>query len=258
MFDHRHSNIADWITHALNNLNTEDLIYMAAIAYGIWFARNQMIFESTEMDDDKVINNATKCIQEFQRATQIPSSESINTNYDTSSNHRPRLRPTTNKHWSRPNEGTIKVNCDANLSREGRWGLGAIFRDSDGEILAAATWELPGTDDATLAEACALYKVVSLAYECCFMDVSFESDNSSIVLMLNEDRIPRNYVGNFIRGINCNREYFRNCSFKHIGREANKAAHGLALLAHDEPNRVWLEETPPQIVSILLRDLIHQ
>jgi hypothetical protein len=32
----------------------------------------------------------------------------------------------------------------------------------------------------------------------------------------------------------------------------------LALLAHDEPNRVWLEETPPQIVSILLRDLIHQ
>jgi hypothetical protein len=127
MFDHRHSNITDWITHALNNLNTEDLIYMAAIAYGIWFARNQMIFESTEMDDDKVINNATKCIQEFQRATQIPSSESINTNYDTSSNHRPRLRPTTNKHWSRPNEGTIKVNCDANLSREGRWGLGAFF-----------------------------------------------------------------------------------------------------------------------------------
>jgi hypothetical protein len=134
-FDHRHTNFSDWIIHALNNLNTEDLIYMAAIAYGIWFTRNQMIFESTDVEDDYVINHATKSIQEFQRATQIPSSDSHNTNHDTFSNHRSRLRSTTNKQWNRPNEGTIKVNCDANLSREGRWGLGATYRDSDGELL---------------------------------------------------------------------------------------------------------------------------
>jgi hypothetical protein len=203
LFDHRHINISDWIIYALNNLNAEDLIYMAAIAYGIWYAHNQKKFESKDMEDDRVINSATKSIQEYQSAIQTTIIESHNTNHDSTSNHRVRLRATTNKQWNRPNEGTIKMNCDANLSREGQWGLGATFRDSAGELLAAATWETPGAEDSTFAEACALYKAVRLAQECCFMDVIFECDNSTIVHLLHEDRNPRNYVGNFIRGINC-------------------------------------------------------
>jgi hypothetical protein len=94
--------------------------------------------------------------------------------------------------------------------REGWWGLGAICRDSTGELLAAATWETPGADDPTLAEACALYEAVRLAQDCCFRDVTFECDNSKIVHLLNDNRNPKTYVGNFIRGINCNRGYFRN------------------------------------------------
>jgi hypothetical protein len=31
----------------------------------------------------------------------------------------------------------------------------------------------------------------------------------------------------------------------------------MAFLAHDEPNRVWIDNTPPHIVSVLLRDLFH-
>jgi hypothetical protein len=120
VFDHRHINISDWIIYALINLNTEDLIYLAAITYGIWYARNQKIFESTDMEVDRVINSATKSIQEYQYAVQTTTIDSHNTNHDSSSNQRSRLCSTTNKQWNRPNEGTIKVNCDANLSREGR------------------------------------------------------------------------------------------------------------------------------------------
>jgi hypothetical protein len=40
LFDHIHINISEWIIYALNNLNEEDLIYMVAIVYGIWYARN--------------------------------------------------------------------------------------------------------------------------------------------------------------------------------------------------------------------------
>jgi hypothetical protein len=109
-----------------------------------------------------------------------------------------------------------------------------------------------------LAEACALYKAVRFAQECCFLDVIFESDNSTIIQLLHEGRNPRNYVGDFIRGIICNKGFFRSCTFRHIGRVANKAAHCLALMAHDEPNRVWIEETPTQLVSVLFRDLSHQ
>jgi hypothetical protein len=40
-FNNSHINISNWIIYALNHLNSEDLIYMAAITYGIWYARNQ-------------------------------------------------------------------------------------------------------------------------------------------------------------------------------------------------------------------------
>ncbi|MCI41031.1 hypothetical protein A2U01_0062264, partial [Trifolium medium] len=66
------------------------------------------------------------------------------------------------------------------------WGLGAVCRDSDGELVAAATWEIPGCSDPDLAEACALYNAVILARDCCSRDVEFESDNSSIIALVKE------------------------------------------------------------------------
>jgi hypothetical protein len=68
-FDQSHFNISDWFIYALNNFKEEDLIYMAAITYGIWFVRNLKIFEDTDMVEDQVINNAAKSIQEYQLAT---------------------------------------------------------------------------------------------------------------------------------------------------------------------------------------------
>jgi hypothetical protein len=69
--------------------------------------------------------------------------------------------------------------------------------------------------------------------------------------------IPRSYVGKIITGIKCSIQSFRSCRFSHVKRNANKAAHAMGLLAHDEPNKIWLEDTPPQLVTILFQDLLH-
>jgi hypothetical protein len=117
---------------------------------------------------------------------------------------------------------------------------------------------MSGADDPTIAEVVALYNAILFAKECCFRNVLFESDCSQIIDLVNKEGYrPRSYVGKIIRGINCNRSDFRACQFKHIKREANRAAHNLALLAHEEPNKVWLEETPPSIVATLIQDIIH-
>jgi hypothetical protein len=83
--------------------------------------------------------------------------------------------------------------------------------------------------------------------------ITQESSPSSIA----KDVAPKTNVGNIIRGIHCNKNEFRRCSFHHINREANQAAHKLAGLAHEEPNKVWIEEDPPQIISILISDMFH-
>jgi hypothetical protein len=150
----------------------------------------------------------------------------------------------------------IKANSDANLSIEGWWGLGAIFHDDSGEILASATWRVPGFYDPSTAEACALYHTMLMATECCFNNVAFEVDCSVVCDGVNDvSSKPRSYLGNFIRGIQAIRGCFQHTTFSQIGRQANNVAHELALLAHSVPNCVWMEDTHPSIMPFVLKDL---
>jgi ribonuclease HI len=123
--------------------------------------------------------------------------------------------------------------------------LGASYRDSNGVLVAAATWDTPGPDDPPLAEATAIYKAIHLALECCFREIIVESDNRFVVSLINSEKeCPRHYVGTLVWGIKCNRHRFRQVSFRHVNRNTNRAAHLLATMAHLEPNRVWLKDTP--------------
>jgi hypothetical protein len=150
------------------------------------------------------------------------------------------------------------VNSDANLANPDRWGLGATFRDSDGELVAAATWKVPGANEPLLAESFAIYKAMTMAIDCCFQEVEFESDNKRLVQLINlGENNPNSYMGNIVWGINCIKRSFRSCIVRHITRQANKASHCMAQLAHSEPNKIWIEETPSQLVNVLIWDLIH-
>jgi len=68
---------------------------------------------------------------------------------------------------------------NANLNCKGKWGIGAVHRDSQGEVLAAATWLVMGYDDSEVAEAFAWYRSVKLAINRSFQKVVFESVQDS-------------------------------------------------------------------------------
>jgi hypothetical protein len=257
-FDQSHQSFSDWVIYAINSLKEEDLSYLAAITYGIWFARNQWVFNQMTIAESEVINKANTSLQDYIRATTRDIQQQSNNRGRSTSNQHQSGQTTRNRSWKKPEIGTIKINSDANLARAGRWGFGAICRDSTGALIAAATWEKPGADDPTLAEAFALYNAIHLAIDCGFLDVQFENDNAYVISLINKaDSNPKSYVGNAIRGIRSARGYFRNCSFNHINREANRVAHLLATMAHDELNNLWIDEIPPQLVTPLIRDLIH-
>jgi hypothetical protein len=232
----------------MNSLKEEDLNYIADITYGIWFARNQHTFNQRNIEDSEVINKANTSIQDYIIATTSEQHHSSIPNTRNTNRQQHPNTTTQNKTWRKPDAGIIKINSDANLAQTGRWGLGVTCRDSDGVLIAAATWEMPGPDDPTLAEVYALYNAIHLALDCCFRDVLFESDSAKVISLINNaEENPRNYIGNMINGICSNRSSFRKCSFHHISREANRVAHILAGLTHEEPNKVWIEEDPPQL-----------
>jgi hypothetical protein len=144
------------------------------------------------------------------------------------------------------------------MAVNGRWGIGATFRDCDGELIAAATWDVPGADNPTLVEAYTMYLDMTMAVDCCFQEVEFECDNVEVVTLVESVECnPKSYLGNIVWGIRCIKSPFRSCYVRHINRQANSASHCMASLAHIEPNKVWIEETPPQLVNVLIRDLIY-
>jgi hypothetical protein len=231
-FNSNHRNFIEWLFYCLDTLKEEEICYIAALTYGIWLARNKMVFENLDLEDSFVINMAMTTIQDYQKANMQNkdySEHRSNNNHDSTRRATNHSNHQLNQKWKKPSTGIIKANCDANLSIDGSWGLGAIFRDEEGQVMASATWVRSGFNDAATAEACALYFTTRLAAECCFIAVEFESDCLNVVKVVNSPLpSPRNYFGNLIRGIHQNLDRFRQCSFKFIDRKANRAAHKLA------------------------------
>jgi hypothetical protein len=205
------------------------------------------VFEDRDIEEWDTIAKANQSLKDYHQATNREGPRQPNNRMQRSNNPHQRTANSTRGHrWSKPEEGTIKINCDANLTRLDRWGLGTICRDSNGELVAAATWDMDGANEPALAEAVALYNAALLALDCCFRDVIFKSDCLKVVDLVNrEGLVPRSYLGKIVQGIKRSIRGFRTCRVRHIRREANKPAHALACLALEEPNKVWLEDTPP-------------
>jgi hypothetical protein len=75
----------DWLIYSTSNLNEEDLSYVAAICYGLWYARNQQVFEHRHIEEYETISKAQISIQEF-KLTQLSSHNNTVGNNDNQAN----------------------------------------------------------------------------------------------------------------------------------------------------------------------------
>jgi hypothetical protein len=131
-FTSNHINFIDWLFYCFTTLKDKDLCYLVSVTYGIWFARNLLIFENHDLEDSMTLEKAYTTIMDYQKANHDePSYTCSNTHYRAnpmSNNQRTRTQRAIHK-WKKPLQGEIKGKCDANLNVDGVWGIGAIFRD---------------------------------------------------------------------------------------------------------------------------------
>jgi hypothetical protein len=142
-FTSNHSNFLDWLFYCISNLKEKDLVSIAAIIYGLWWARNKLVFDNYVMDEKTIIKHAYSSVRDYQPMNKQERLNPPNINQRSSNNNTRNYRNNQHIKWRKPSSGVIKANSDANLSIDGWWGLGAIFRDESGEILASATWRVP-------------------------------------------------------------------------------------------------------------------
>lgn len=106
-------------------------------------------------------------------------------------------------------------------------------------------------------EAVAVRYGVLFALEIGFPDVVIESDSANTIRALQKKEVSFSPSGSILEDILQLLNLFRSCSFTHVRRVGNTAAHYLAKFAATvETELVWVEECPSWLENIVLNDVL--
>nr|XP_023912601.1 uncharacterized protein LOC112024185 [Quercus suber] len=217
-----------------------DLELFFAVAWSIWWNRNQEIHEDSGSPPIQAWDLAGGVLAEFKAACLCPAlSQAL-----------PLSR------WKAPPTGYFKINTDAAAFDDERCScIGVVIRDCRGVVLPASSKVLPASFPAEIFEALALQEGVLLAAEMEVSHAIFESDSLSIIQAISE-KLHGGEFGHIIRNIWEVAASFTWCSFKHLKREGNKVAHELARIARNSgASQVWKWSCPSLVEHLLVEDL---
>ncbi|KAJ1395094.1 Ribonuclease H-like superfamily [Sesbania bispinosa] len=158
-----------WVQSPLNLQDRKKLpvnLLLYAMVYGTLGIKR--FFEARDIPLQSVFNKAFESI----RHTNIPVVRSLD-----SSNHAT-LQETK---WEAPSSGWYKVNCDAAMAPNSKWGIGIVARDSEGFVIAVAARLIHTFGEVALAEAMGLRIAMQFALDLSLEDVIFESDCKTVV-----------------------------------------------------------------------------
>jgi hypothetical protein len=77
----------DWLLYCISSLKMEDLSHLSAIVYGIWFARNKLVFDNKDTDDKDIIEKALTSTMDYQKANLNPNKQENGNNIKNNSNN---------------------------------------------------------------------------------------------------------------------------------------------------------------------------
>ena len=160
--------------------------------------------------------------------------------------------------WSPPPPGVFKINMDGSASElEDSSSIGIIIRDCNGHTVAAYCKPLESHFSAELVEVFAVEQGLLLAQELQLSRIMLESDALSVINAINDSSFGA-YFGHIIQDISVAQSSFDFCSFKHLNRSFNSAAHELAQFARRNGIvNLWKGVTPPFLVPFVQSDLLH-
>lgn len=159
--------------------------------------------------------------------------------------------------WIPPPTGWIKINCDAALDlHSGSAGLGIIIRDEVGRVIECAAIKKPAIQSIPTLEAMAIYEGLRMSKNLGAINILVESDAEVVINKLNSDLPDFSIFGHFVESISSLAGDFSNCSFKHLSRIGNRAAHGLARSCLNVSDcRQWLNCFPEFISDTIYHDV---
>ncbi|XP_038718208.1 uncharacterized protein LOC120011213 [Tripterygium wilfordii] len=226
-------------------LSIQEVSTLAITMRMIWLRRNKFVHEGNFMHPTQIALRGIHTADDFIKAKQsleVPQPGGISEN-----NQR------ILEFWRGPPRNVVKSNWDAAIhTQTNRTGMGIVFRDEYGDVLASCALVRSTILDPTLAEALACLQAVKLSSELGFTELIFEGDSAVIVNAINGSVPTRAVWSKVIEEIKRLLGYFMSWKVVFVRRTANLAAHSMAkhaLLVQDM--QVWIEEVPSSVVNIV-------
>jgi ribonuclease HI len=229
-----------------NETDKTSMEIITSTIYGIWYARNMLIFQDKDLAPQDISSNSVKQLQEYQRLGL---------------NNRPSIctQPTGNSNndnrWSPPPRGASKINVDAHWSGDGRWFSGLILRREDGSTVGVATRWHTGTNDSELGEALAVNDALDLVEKLGETAVIIESDCKTVIKAIEKKINVRKRWGDIVRRCVSFQKSNPRSRFSWVKRDCNQVAHVLARWAENEPNIDWSTSVPYCIRPYIQKDM---
>ncbi|KAH9758687.1 hypothetical protein KPL71_016758 [Citrus sinensis] len=220
--------------------SNDDLELLVSILWVIWNARNKWIFKRVKESPQVTVYKAEAVLEAFRR-TQIPAATHID-----------KQRSPMLKAWNPPQKGFYKVNVGAATNSEKQIaGLGAVIRDEDGNVIAAAVKVSKFYGDVCFAEAEAVEWGLQVARNACIESLIVESDAKEIVKLVNNNRGYRSEILWTISEVQKMLKSFSSVCVQYANRSCNAIAHSLAKLALEMLETfVWMGSYPPHLLYL--------
>ncbi|PON81292.1 Ribonuclease H-like domain containing protein [Trema orientale] len=148
------------------------------------------------------------------------------------------------------------MNVDAAINAQScSMGVGTIICNAKGEVMAILAKKVIGTLSAETAETKALAISLLWARDIGLNLQFLESDALTVVQALKNGSICYSEFDDLLLDVFSLFSFFLSVTVKHVFREANKVAHGLARFALGvEDELIWLEESPLPIESVIVKN----
>jgi hypothetical protein len=227
-----------WFTHMKERSDVEELTEAVMVAWFLWLLRNSFVFGREVSYPFQVVQSAKVAV--YLVVSQEPLSV--------------RLHEQSPMQLERPEEGLLKMNWDAALSLSKKtMGVGVVLRDEHGVLLAAMAKVVPYVTNPFVAEAVALWRVVSLCGFLGLQRVVFEGYTVQVVQAMCTESPAWSCYAQLLENTRACLQSLKFYSVKHVCQEANKVAHCLAKLAVNQSlDHVWIGECPSSIHNLVL------
>ncbi|XP_019197204.1 PREDICTED: uncharacterized protein LOC109191089 [Ipomoea nil] len=243
----------DWFGELLNVLDSDGMLYAAAILYNVWRARNRAVWEATLPRPEAVLKAAAAAGLAWTRAHPLPTARAIALPSGTVQPQGGSGLHGVELHAAETSHGPPRRLCRVDggfMQGAGQAAFGAVLLDTNGGYISACSGPLQGCSSPLMAEALACKEALSWLKDRGEQNVEVYTDCLTLHHYLTTPTVVlRTYLEYAIDSCRLTASLFQSYSFHLIPRLDNYLAHALATTTYQQSATMYWDLLPPDILS---------